>query len=658
MCNFTMNEKEFMYKLYEEYFFNRAEKSKRAARLGINKLEEKYLITNELDINLKNVLDCDNYHRILYSITKNIVSMNDKNLSKSHKEKLEKIKSNVLKDLHRLCDADIKYFHKKYPDINIIDIFSILDADYSTLQFGSIYFYYMNYYLPASIKNDIKKMMPISPEEEYSDARNMKRHFVLHIGPTNSGKTYNSLERLKQCQKGAYFGPLRLLALEVYDKFNWDEVPCNMITGEEELLVDGALCQASTIEMLNQNEWYDIVVIDEAQMISDPFRGHHWTKAILGLKANEIHLCMAPESEDLIIELIKRCNDTYEVHRHERKTELIFDDKTIELKDVEQGDALIVFSKKSVLALSAEMEKLGIKASVIYGNLPPQTRRKQVELFTTGKTKVVISTDAIGMGLNLPIKRIIFIETYKFDGVQKRILQPCEIKQIAGRAGRMGLYEQGYVMAMSDKEYFKEALFEPNEKLKYAYLGFAEELLSLPFKLDEIIKTWVQLETPNIYKRMKIEEIMYMYNSFKSIRKNILGDYTKEEIYKLITCPVDIGNQELISLWQTYCKEYKYISEFNLPETDLKTTDLSELETYYKELDLYFQFSRKNKMNIDNDKLNEAKKQTVDRINKILSENSSTFGRKCNRCGKELSFDYEFGICQKCFKSQRRKIYY
>ena len=46
----------------------------------------------------------------------------------------------------------------------------------------------------------------------------MKRHFILHIGPTNSGKTFCALERLKTAQNGVYLGPLRLLALEVYEK--------------------------------------------------------------------------------------------------------------------------------------------------------------------------------------------------------------------------------------------------------------------------------------------------------------------------------------------------------------------------------------------------------------------------------------------------------
>ena len=67
----------------------------------------------------------------------------------------------------------------------------------------------------------------------------MNRRFILHIGPTNSGKTHDALERLKTGLHGAYFGPLRLLALEVYDRMNTEGVPCSMITGEETLEIPG-----------------------------------------------------------------------------------------------------------------------------------------------------------------------------------------------------------------------------------------------------------------------------------------------------------------------------------------------------------------------------------------------------------------------------------
>ena len=108
--------------------------------------------------------------------------------------------------------------------------------------------------------------------------------------PFSIYQVHDALERLKECRHGAYFGPLRLLALEVYDKLNTEGLSCSMVTGEETLEVPGAVCQSCTVEMLNDHEYFDIVVVDECQMIADPYRGHNWTRAVLGLRAEEIHL--------------------------------------------------------------------------------------------------------------------------------------------------------------------------------------------------------------------------------------------------------------------------------------------------------------------------------------------------------------------------------
>ena len=125
--------------------------------------------------------------------------------------------------------------------------------------------------------------------------------------------------------------------------------------------------------------------------------------------------------------------DRFKIIRHKRNTRLTLQEEPYVLgRDLKKGDALIVFSKKSVLALAAHLENQGVHCSVIYGNLPPATRREQVRRFLAKETEVVVSTDAIGMGLNLPIRRIVFVETRKFDGVNKRTLNPEEIKQIAG----------------------------------------------------------------------------------------------------------------------------------------------------------------------------------------------------------------------------------
>ena len=54
----------------------------------------------------------------------------------------------------------------------------------------------------------------------FPEARAMKRKFVFHAGPTNSGKTHKALERFQKVKSGIYCGPLRLLASEVYQKTN------------------------------------------------------------------------------------------------------------------------------------------------------------------------------------------------------------------------------------------------------------------------------------------------------------------------------------------------------------------------------------------------------------------------------------------------------
>ena len=368
---------------------------------------------------------------------------------------------------------------------------------------------YELFYIPKTIKQGIRESIQTKPELEYPGAREMKRKFILHIGPTNSGKTHDALERLKECSHGAYFGPLRLLALEVYDKLNGEGVACSMITGEETLEVPGARCQACTVEMLNDHEYFDIVVVDECQMVADPYRGHNWTRAVLGLRAEEIHLCMAPEAEDIIVQMIRRCGDQYQIRRHKRNTRLTMEHRPYALKrDLRKGDALIVFSKKSVLALAAHLEGQGIHCSVIYGSLPPATRREQVRRFLEKETEVVVSTDAIGMGLNLPIRRIVFVETRKFDGVNKRVLLPEEIKQIAGRAGRFGIYDEGFVAAVDDLDVIEDGLNRRPIPIMKAYVGFPEQLLNLPAEIDTLIKIWAGMDTPSIYEKMAVDELL------------------------------------------------------------------------------------------------------------------------------------------------------
>src|SRR5437016_4825381 len=75
-------------------------------------------------------------------------------------------------------------------------------------------------------------------------------------------------------------------------------------------------------------------------------------------------------------------------------------------------------------------------AAVVLGALSPRTRNAQVELYQGGDVEYLVATDAIGMGLNLDVDHVAFASDRKFDGYQFRKLNPAELAQIAGRAGR------------------------------------------------------------------------------------------------------------------------------------------------------------------------------------------------------------------------------
>ena len=258
-----------------------------------------------------------------------------------------------------------------------------------------------------NLRSALLNAIPAHYRDLYPLARRMRRRFILHLGPTNSGKTYEGVGRLRGARRGIYLGPLRLLAAEQFESLNRDDVPCSLVTGEEQIRVPGSRVQSSTVEMADLKTHYDVAVIDECQMIADRDRGGAWTAAILGLCADEIHACASPDAEALLTRIIQDCGDELTIVRHRRMTPLVVEREGFEFPaSVRPGDALIVFSKARVHAVAAELKRKGHRVSLIYGALPPDVRRNQAERFQQGETDVAVSTDAIAMGMNLPIERV------------------------------------------------------------------------------------------------------------------------------------------------------------------------------------------------------------------------------------------------------------
>ena len=597
-----------------------------------------------------NVRTLEDYHRQL----KNAAVF-------AHRKKKEEMSLRIKKEMiPRLVDLDLGLLLQEQKDGINGEFLSYLRRTMPGAICQETLFTLYPRFRQHKVKDKILELVPARPELEFPEVRQMHRHFILHIGPTNSGKTFRSLERLKLAANGVYLGPLRLLALEVFEQMQKYHVPCTMRTGQECIEEDGSRVMASTIEMADFDENYDIAVIDEAQLVADPDRGHSWTKAILGLRAPEIHICMSPAAEAVICHLIDLCEDTYEVERYERKTKLLCENKAFVFPDdVRQGDALIAFSKKSVLDVAGRLEEVGVNASVIYGSLPPEIRRRQMHLFHKKKTKVVVATDAIGMGLNLPVKRIVFLQAEKFDGVTRRLLTTAEVKQIAGRAGRFGLYPKGYVTATEEPDlaYIEERMADTEKPLTQVNLGFPQILLDIDAPLDELLEIWHSVTPSDPFVKENIDEALFLYDQAKLYKEWIDGFQEKRTLYKMITCPIDIKDKKVVDLWLHYCKTYT--ADVSLERPVLcrdKKAGIQQYETYYKQLDLYYQFSHRMQKVIEDDWLRREREKTEMKIMSYLTKGKQNYIARCRYCGKLLPLGSTFQVCDDCFRQERRNF--
>jgi len=320
---------------------------------------------------------------------------------------------------------------------------------------SQIYFYW---HLEASEINhieEIEKSLNLdSYENSFHLARKMRRKFSIFIGPTNSGKTYQAMQELGKVKSGLYLAPLRLMAAEGQESLFERCILTSLVTGEEQKIVENATHISSTIEMCNFSKAVDVAVIDEIQMIADKERGWAWSQALIGVPAKHIVLVGSEEALPYILPVLDIMEEEYEIRNFKRKSPLTYRDPVGRLEDLKAGDCVVVFSRKNALEMKYLIEQTNKKCSVIYGNLSPEVRRHEAAKFKNGDNPILIATDAIGMGLNLPINRLFFSTMQKFDGEKERYLTISEVKQIAGRSGRYGITQTGEVGLLShmDKE--------------------------------------------------------------------------------------------------------------------------------------------------------------------------------------------------------------
>ncbi|CRL07148.1 CLUMA_CG020141, isoform A [Clunio marinus] len=449
--------------------------------------------------------------------------------------------------------------------------------------------------------DDLKQISDLrQPANWYPSARVIKRKIIFHSGPTNSGKTYHALGRFLNSKSGIYCGPLKLLAQEIYHKSNQMGTPCDLVTGEERKYAKNedfpSKHVSCTVEMTSLSSPYEVAVVDEIQQIKDPSRGWAWTRALLGLIAEEIHVCGEPGTAELLKRLCGTTGEELEIREYKRLTSLTVESSALTtLDNVQPGDCIVCFSKNDIYSVSREIESRGKEVAVIYGTLPPGTKLAQAAKFNdpNNSCKVMVATDAIGMGLNLSIRRIVFYSLIKPTTNEKGekemdVISVSQALQIAGRAGRYGTqWPQGFVTTFKpdDLPTLQKILSKSPEPLTQAGLHPTADQIELyayhlpNSSLSNLIDIFVSLSTvdDSLYFMCNTEDFKFLAEMIQHVPLPLRARY--------VFCCAPI-NRKMPLVCGMLLKQIGW--PFSIPKTIL---DLVHLEAVFDVLDLYLWFS-------------------------------------------------------------------
>lgn len=574
----------------------------------------------------------------------------------------------------------ILFFHKQLSDQGLsIDLVS--DEEYTRFfkQLSSN-IWRNEKYLEAEFKKLIKSILVLKRKDissnilqEYlgqfwihSHARKVPRKIIYHMGPTNSGKTYHAIEALVKARKGCYLAPLRLLAAELYDTMNTKGVKTTLLTGEEVIEVEDATHYSSTIEMAKLSEEFSCAVIDEIQMITDKQRGWAWTRALVNLHAFEVHVCGDGSVLDLVKQIVELCGDELEIRNYERMTKLEVEDRPITLTQLKKSDALIVFSRRNALKYKYDLEQVGFKVSIIYGMLSPEVRREQARKFDKGITDVIVSTDAISMGMNLPIQRIVFSTLTKHINSQEHQITTSEIKQIAGRAGRFQRFPVGKVTCLQKVEEglndIQHALDTVLDQQTQSMVGPDLDIFTkvnnalssnnLPIlKLSEFLRLFNTMTFTKPFYCVDLKEMIELAETVEDIDHE--NQLSSSEIFGFACAPVNLGLLEHVQYYVWILKKYVASEIIKNEHINHTSNEIDYLETTIKCVELYQwlarHFSNKNFEFEDRDLL-ENKLLAIEKLNTLLSDKITP---TCSSCGAKLPDQSKFPICDGCFKERR-----
>jgi ATP-dependent RNA helicase SUPV3L1/SUV3 len=377
-------------------------------------------------------------------------------------------------------------------------------------------------------------------------------------------------------------------------------------------------------------------------------------------EAPEIYVIGPPHAQGLIESLAQAAQLPLDVVDHQRLAPLEVAKRPWTLQSLPPRTIVVAFSRSMVLRLKTELENYRRNVSVVYGNLPPEVRRKQADRFAEGTTEICVATDAVGMGLNLPADRVCFFELSKFDGRENRVLTPSEVHQIAGRAGRYGLSTAGEVGATTNRDLktLRGLYAQPSEFLTHARVApDVEDLELLPGSLSRRFAQWRELQSipdslRNVIRPADIDERIALAQMLSDREVEQLGLATAVQ---LVNAPTRETSR---TYWHTCARSILKAEPMPLPPEAPwvieNNHDLDSTEASIACADIYLwlacrpEFSAYGK---EEPKVREVRLAWSMSIDAALVRRVDTAAR-CISCHRKLPLNHRFTLCDECFHSR------
>jgi superfamily II RNA helicase len=345
---------------------------------------------------------------------------------------------------------------------------------------------------------------PLYPAQEEALLEVFAGSNVILNTPTGSGKSLVALgahlAALAEGRRSMYTAPIKALVSEKFfslcEAFGADQV--GMVTGDA-TVNPGAPVLCGTAEILANMALrggvgtpIDLVVMDEFHFYGDPERGWAWQVPLIEMTGAQWVLMSATLGDvrrfetgltartgrptEVITSVTRPVPLSYEYRRtpiHETIESLLANDQApvyvvhfTQASAVAQAQALTslnVATRAQRDAIAAELagfrfargfgqtlaRLLRFGVGVHHGGMLPKYRRLVERLTQAGLLRVICGTDTLGVGVNLPLRTVVFTGLAKYDGTTTRLLRAREFHQIAGRAGRAGYDASGLVVAQA-----------------------------------------------------------------------------------------------------------------------------------------------------------------------------------------------------------------